>query len=65
MTMNIIYLARASVLLLVNVSLHAKFEVPSFTHSEDIMRPQNLKWITDHVMLVILRLKLCYSWPYH
>jgi len=37
MTMNIIYLACAGVLLLVNVNMHAKFEVSSFTHCKDII----------------------------
>jgi len=31
------------VIVLVNISLHTKFELPSFTHSKDMMGAQSFK----------------------
>jgi len=38
--------ALSHVLVLINISLGIKSEVHSFTHSNDMMRPQNLKMVT-------------------
>jgi len=49
--MGVNYYACASILININLGLHTKFEMPSFTRSKDVMGPKNFKM--DHVALTM------------